>query len=66
MSLSDGQWKYGAKPMDVFKLINEGTPADSTGHNGARMQAWGQMLSPKQIAELTAFLIARNPKDFGG
>jgi cytochrome c oxidase cbb3-type subunit 3 len=66
MSLSDGEWKYGGKPMDLFKLINEGTPADSTGHNGARMQAWGQMLSPKQIAEVTAFLIAKNPKDFGG
>jgi cytochrome c oxidase cbb3-type subunit 3 len=30
------------------------------------MQAWGQMLSPKQIAEVTAFLISKNPKDFGG
>lgn len=64
LALTDGEWKYGAKPMDVFKLINEGTPADSTGHNGARMQAWGQMLSPKQIAEVTAFLISKNPADF--
>ena len=52
--------------MDIFKLINEGTPAEAPGFNGAKMQAWGQMLTPKQIAEVTAFLISRNPKDFGG
>jgi cytochrome c oxidase cbb3-type subunit 3 len=65
-SLVDGVWEYGNKPMDVFKIINHGTPVDAPGLNGAKMQAWGQMLSPKQIAELTAFLIAKNPKDFGG
>lgn len=66
MPLNDGAWKYGAKPMDLFKLINEGTPADSPGHNGAKMVAWGQVLTPKQIAEVTAYLISKNPKDFGG
>lgn len=65
LPLTDGQWKYGAKPMDIFKLINNGTPPDSPGHNGAKMQAWGQMLTAKQIAEITAFLISKNPKDFG-
>lgn len=64
LPLTDGEWKYGSKPMDVFKIINEGTPADSPGHNGAKMQAWGQMLTPKQVAEVTAFLIAKNPGDF--
>ena len=66
MSLTDGVWKYGAKPMDLFKIINKGTPADSPGHNGAKMVAWGQVLSPKQIAEVTAYIISKNPKDFGG
>jgi len=28
------------------------------------MQAWGQTLSPKQIAEVTAYLISRLPEDF--
>lgn len=64
LSLTDGTWKYGSKPMDIFKLINEGTPADSPGHNGARMMAWGQTMPPLQIAQLTAFLIHENPKDF--
>ena len=66
LPLNDGQWKYGSKPMDVFNLINKGTPPDSPGHNGAKMQAWGQMLTPKQVAEVTAYLISKNPKDFGG
>ncbi len=66
LPLTDGEWKYGAKPMDIFKIINEGTPPDAPGHNGAKMQAWSQMLTPKQVAEVTAFLIAKNPQDFGG
>jgi cytochrome c oxidase cbb3-type subunit 3 len=65
-SLSDGHWEYGAKPMEIFKLINEGTPAAAPGYNGAKMQPWGQILTPKQVAEVTAFLISKNPKDFGG
>ena len=64
LPLNDGQWKYGSRPMEIFKLINDGTPADSPGHNGAKMQAWGQSLTPKQIAEVTAYLISKNPADF--
>jgi len=50
--------------MDIFKLINEGTPPDSTGHNGAKMEAWGLKLPPVQVAELTAFLISENKGEF--
>ena len=64
LSLVDGEWKYGSKPMDVFKIINEGSPAGSTGHNGAIMQPWGQTLSTRQITELSAFVISKNPEDF--
>jgi len=64
LPLTDGQWKYGSRPMDVFKLINNGTPADSAGHNGARMEAWGQKMAPIKIVELVSFIIRQNPKDF--
>jgi cytochrome c oxidase cbb3-type subunit 3 len=64
LSLTDGEWKYGGKPMDIFRLINQGTPADSPGHNGAKMEAWGQKIPPVQVAELTAFLISRNAAEF--
>ena len=64
LPLNDHQWKFGGKPMDLFKLINAGSPPESTGHNGAKMQAWGQTMSPKQIAEVTAYLISKLPEDF--
>ncbi|MGJ8643631.1 MAG: cbb3-type cytochrome c oxidase N-terminal domain-containing protein [Luteolibacter sp.] len=64
LSLTDGEWKYGDKPMDIFKLINEGTPADSPGHNGAKMEAWGLKMQPVKIAELTAYIISENKEEF--
>jgi cytochrome c oxidase cbb3-type subunit 3 len=64
LSLKDGEWKYGGKPMEVFTIINDGSPPESEGHNGARMEAWGQKLSPKSVAELTAFIIASNEEEF--
>lgn len=64
LPLNDHQWKFGGKPMQIFKLINEGSPPESTGNNGAKMQVWGQQLSPKQIAEVVAFLITKVPDDF--
>lgn len=66
LPLTDGEWKYGDKPMDIFKIINEGTPADSAGHNGAKMEAWGLKLPPVEVAELTAFIISENPEEFFG
>ncbi|MCU0779075.1 MAG: c-type cytochrome [Akkermansiaceae bacterium] len=65
LPLNDGQWKFGGRPMDVFKMINEGSPADSTGNNGVKMQPkGGANLTSKQVAEVTAFLIAKLPEDF--
>jgi cytochrome c oxidase cbb3-type subunit 3 len=64
LPLTDGEWKYGDKPMDIFRIINEGTPAESPGHNGAKMEAWGQKMPPVQIAEITAFIISRNKEEF--
>ena len=64
LALNDGEWKFGKKPMDLFKLINEGSPADSDGYNGAKMQPWNQQLNPKQVAEVVAYLINKLPEDF--
>lgn len=66
LSLVDHEWKYGDRPMDIFKLINEGSPAESKGMppTGAKMIPWGATYNPKQIAQLVAFLIAKNPTDF--
>jgi cytochrome c oxidase cbb3-type subunit 3 len=64
LSLTDGEWKYGSKPMDIFRLINDGTPPDSAGHNGAKMEAWGQKMAPLKIVELVAFILHENPEEF--
>jgi len=64
LPLNDHQWKFGGKPLQIFKLINEGSPPESTGNNGARMQVWGQQLSPKQIAEVVSYIITKVPDDF--
>ena len=56
--------KVPASPMRLFKLINEGSPPESTGNNGARMQAWGQQLKPAQIAEVVSYIISKVPEDF--
>jgi len=66
LPLNDHTWKFGGRPMDIFKLINDGSPPESDGNNGAKMQPWGQSLSPKQIAEITAFIISKVPEDFAG
>lgn len=63
--LNDGIWEYGDKPMDVFNIILNGTPKESKGYKGVlRMQPWKKDLGAEKIAEITAFLISQNPKDF--
>ena len=62
--LTDHKWNYSGKPMDIFKLINEGTPADSIGYNGAKMEAWGQKLTPIEIAQVISYIITKVPEDF--
>jgi cytochrome c oxidase cbb3-type subunit 3 len=63
--LNDGVWEYGDKPMDVFNIILKGTPAESKGYKGVlRMQPWEKDLGAEKIAEITAYLISENPKDF--
>lgn len=64
LPLNDHQWKFGGKPMQIFKLINQGSPPESTGNNGAKMQVWGQTLNPKQIAEVVSYIISKVPEDF--
>ena len=51
--------------MDIFKMINNGSPAESDGNNGTKMQPkGGASLSPVQVAEITAFLITKLPEEF--
>ena len=63
--LIDGIWEHGDKPMDVFNMVLNGTPAGKEGYRGMTMlPKGGSTIGPQQIAEVTAFLISLNPKDF--
>jgi hypothetical protein len=64
LPLTDRQWKFGGRPMQIFNLIRNGSPPESQGHNGAKMEAWGRKLPSKNIAELTAFIISKNRDEF--
>ena len=58
LSLTDGEWKFGGKPMDIYKLVHDGSPPESDGHNGAKMQAWGPTLGTSKVAEVTAYVVS--------
>jgi cytochrome c oxidase cbb3-type subunit III len=63
-SLVDGIWEYGGKPNDIIMLVKNGSPAGAKGMNGALMQSWSATLTTKQIAEVTAYIIAKNLKEY--
>ncbi|MEI7913099.1 MAG: cbb3-type cytochrome c oxidase N-terminal domain-containing protein [Verrucomicrobiota bacterium] len=64
LPLTDHIWKFTNKPMGLFNLINKGSPPESTGNNGAKMEAWGQKLSPMEIAQVLSYVISKVPEDF--
>lgn len=66
-SLKDGQWEHGGNPMDIFNIINNGSPAESAGYGpgGAKMEAFGMRLPPTDIAAVTAYIIRENAELFG-
>ncbi|MEM0897478.1 MAG: cbb3-type cytochrome c oxidase N-terminal domain-containing protein [Verrucomicrobiota bacterium] len=63
-SLADGEWVHGGNPMDVFRIISDGSPPDAEGLNGAKMVPWKVLLSGREMAKITAFLIHSNSEDF--
>lgn len=48
-NLTDGYWLHGGKPTQILRTIREGVPEKG-------MIAWGQMLAPDELANITAFV----------
>lgn len=46
--LTDGHWRYGGTPVQIFKSIYEGRPQG--------MPAWGRALPQRSIWELTSYI----------
>ncbi len=52
-NLVDAEWVHGARPSEMYVTIFEGIPDKG-------MQAWGPVLGPQQVGQVTAFLMSRN------
>ena len=55
LPLNDAEWKYGGKPMEVMKIVLEGSPDKSLG-----MQAWEPILGPTKVAEVVAYVLSHH------
>ena len=55
LPLNDDEWKYGGKPMEVMKIVLEGSPDKSLG-----MQAWEPILGPTKVAEVVAYVMSHH------
>ncbi len=53
-NLVDDAWVHGSQPSDIYKVIDEGVLDKG-------MQAWGNLLGQKRIAEVVAYILSRNP-----
>jgi cytochrome c oxidase cbb3-type subunit III len=52
-NLADNVWLHGGEPMKVMRVISEGVLEKG-------MLAWKTQLTPKQIAEVTAFILSKH------
>jgi len=57
LALNDGEWKYGGDPMDVFHLVNVGSPDVSKG-----MIGWGPVVGAQGVAAVTAYIMSFHEK----
>ncbi|MEZ5328595.1 MAG: cbb3-type cytochrome c oxidase N-terminal domain-containing protein [Verrucomicrobiales bacterium] len=53
LPLNDTEWKYGANPMDIFKIVSKGSPDVTKG-----MIAWEPSLGPAKVAEVVAYVLS--------
>jgi cytochrome c oxidase cbb3-type subunit III len=51
--LTDAAWLHGGRPSEVYNVITQGVSEKG-------MPAWGPMLGPKKISELTAFIFSQH------
>jgi cytochrome c oxidase cbb3-type subunit 3 len=55
LPLNDAEWKYGGKPMDVFKTVMKGSPDITKG-----MIAWEPQIGGAKVAEVVAFILSKH------
>lgn len=57
VALNDGEWKYGGTPLEIMKLVTEGSPDLTKG-----MIPWKTQLSGGEIAQVVAYILSQQPQ----
>jgi cytochrome c oxidase cbb3-type subunit III len=52
VALNDGNWVHGGEPDEVLRVVTEGVPAKG-------MPAWGPILGPERVRQVTAYVLAQ-------
>ena len=52
-NLADAQWIHGGQPMQIMKVVSDGVLEKG-------MLPWKTQLSPRQIAQVTAFILSKH------
>lgn len=53
LPLNDAEWKYGGKPLEIFRTATKGSPDVTTG-----MIAWEPQLGAAKVAEIVAYILS--------
>lgn len=54
-SLVDAEWVHGSAPEQIVATISDGVAAKG-------MPAWGPILGPKKVSQVTAFILSKQPE----
>lgn len=54
-NLIDNEWVHGAQPASIYNTVFNGVPEKG-------MQAWGNLLGQKRIAEIVAYILSKNDR----
>jgi cytochrome c oxidase cbb3-type subunit 3 len=54
--LNDSEWKYGSTPLEIMKLVTEGSPDLTKG-----MIPWKTQLGGAEIAQVVAYILSKQP-----
>ena len=56
LPLDDNEWKYGGKPLEIFKIVMDGSPDKTKG-----MAPWKDALGGEKVAKVVAFVLSKHP-----
>ncbi|MDX2111593.1 MAG: cbb3-type cytochrome c oxidase N-terminal domain-containing protein [Verrucomicrobiota bacterium] len=57
-SLANNTWLYGATPMDIYKVVMDGSPNKASG-----MQSWSGVLGPEKVSRVVAYVLSHHQAD---